>query len=476
MANHSDSLFHSLKSQRSLIVFTIFFGWAVSCWIRLTYASFGQVTSDTLSPFVGGIQWWNFGLFQPANPESDQWLWILSLPLMYMSQSLTELFWWKCVATTIVVPISMWMCFQWTTRHRIFWMLVLAMILTFDMGLVDTMLSSFRGYWAPECMAVACLGLMYWDKGQSWGAHFATVWTVIAMGQHPLVLGCLPALFWLWVSMKQRGQRWWISVLLACLCTVPRIVWLWNLSHCDAGGWACFTGVASSSSESLSIWSMLSRVLIDRLWVEMGFASIIMIVGWWYSSNRVLKVWLLCAVVGITLLGLSISTLRPYHYRVLIVPMLLLSVDGCSRLGMKGWLAGVCWCSMVLMYRIEPVGWFNTTEEADGLARELCEQSEPIWLEGYGESLQVSPQSVGLSLLLQGCQTTMAKHPTPRIWVVEMVNNPSEVYGDVVWQDSDCRMKHVAKEEWLLISSDQKWSGHDVAILEWDPSVVNLEW
>ena len=201
-----------------------------------------------------------------------------------------------------------------------------------------------------------------------------------------------------------------------------------------------------------------------------------MLLGWWYSSNRVLKVWLLCAVMGITVLGLSISTLRPYHYRVLIIPMFLLSIDGWSRLNIKGLLAGVCWCFMVLMYRIEPVGWFNTTKEADSVAKELCHQPEPIWLEGYGESLQISPQSVGISLILQGCQTTMAKHPTQMIWVLEMINNPTEGDGVVVWQDDDCIMKRVAKEDWLLISSDQKWSGHDVSILEWDPSVVRLEW
>ena len=475
MSNHSVSLSGSSKNHRSFVVVTILLGWILSCWIRLTYVSFSQVTSDTLSPFVAGIQWWHTGVFQPANPESDQWLWILSLPLMSLSNSLTQLFWWKCLATTIVVPISMWMSAQLIQRYQLFWMLVLAMILTFDMGLVDTMLSSFRGYWAPECMAIACIGLVYWDKGHAWGGHFATVWTVIAMGQHPLVFGCLPALFWLWNSMRQRGQRWWISIVLAFVCTIPRIVWLWELSFCDAGGLACFTDIASSSSEDVSTWSMVSRAFVDRLWVEMGLASILMVFGCWYSSNRVLKIWVLAGVLGITILGLSISTLRPYHYRVLIIPMFLLSIEGWSQLKIKGVLAGVCWCCMVLLYRIEPVGWFSTTKASDSVAKELCQESEPIWLEGYGESLQVSPQSVGMSLILQECQITMAKSPTQMIWVLEMMNNPIEV-GVVVWQEGDVAMKQVAKEDWLLISPDQKWSGHDVAILEWDPSVVHLEW
>jgi hypothetical protein len=121
------------------------------------------------------------------------------------------------------------------------------------------------------------------------------------------------------------------------------------------------------------------------------------------------------------------------------------------------------------------VQWFNTTKASDSVAKELCQESEPIWLEGYGESLQLSPQSVGMSLILQECQITMAQSPTQRIWVLEMMNNPIEG-GVVVWKEGDFAMKQIAKEDWLLISSDQKWSGHDVAILEWEPSLVHLEW
>ena len=132
--------------------------------------SFYSVTSDTLSPFVGAIRWWNTGWFGEANPESDQWLWIVSAPLLLLSESLSDLFWWKCIATTVVIPCTRWMVIQSVDKHQWFWMLAASSILTLDMGLVDTMLSSFRGYWAPECMALQPLDPLL-ATGRKWGSR-----------------------------------------------------------------------------------------------------------------------------------------------------------------------------------------------------------------------------------------------------------------------------------------------------------------
>ena len=110
------------------------------------------------------------------------------------------------------------------------------------------------------------------------------------------------------------------------------------------------TDVAVSSSESdVSIADMLVRVLHDRLWIEMGLGSLLMIIGWWYAENRELKHWLVWSVLGIVALGLSIATLRPYHFRVLIVPMFILSVQGLSKLDLKGIVLGVLWIGSVIV-------------------------------------------------------------------------------------------------------------------------------
>ena len=79
------------KPTRSLLVWG-FCLWILSIYVRLSYFPFVQVTSDTLSPLVGAIRWWNTGWFGAANPESDQWLWMLSALLLFLSSSLSDLF------------------------------------------------------------------------------------------------------------------------------------------------------------------------------------------------------------------------------------------------------------------------------------------------------------------------------------------------------------------------------------------------
>lgn len=468
------------KSTRwSSVIWVILLGWGFSILLRLTYVPFVQVTSDTLSPFVAGVRWWNTGVFEPANPESDQWLWMVSFPLTWLAGDLSSLFWWKVVASTLLIPVALWTLKQQISQHRSFWLGILAVILTLDMGLVDTTLSSFRGYWAPECMALACLGLVQWERSQRhaerW-AHWASVWTVIAMGQHPLVLGCLPALIWLWYSMAQREQRWWVSLLLVCVVSIPRGVWLWELMQCDAGGLDCLTSVAVSSSESVSSLDLLVRALTDRLWVEMGLGSLLMIGGWIASKDKVLKSWLLYSVIGIVLLGLLVSTLRPYHFRVLIVPMFLLAIEGWSRIGKIGYAVGVAWVISVIIFRIEPVEWYNTANEVDEAATALCQQAHSeVWLEGYGIELKISPQSVGLSLYLTGCGVSFSSSPTTTIWLVETVSDPAPLNGEVRWSSESHQLREVDWTSWQTLPKDAQWSGHDVAILYWLPEAVQLQ-
>ena len=46
---------------------------------------------------------------------------------------------------------------------------------------------------------------------------------------------------------------------------------------------------------------MIGDVLNDRLWIEMGFASLIMGIGWWHSQAE-LKYWLILSALGIFVL------------------------------------------------------------------------------------------------------------------------------------------------------------------------------
>lgn len=463
-----------LKSTRKLLAWGICL-WTISIYVRLSYLPFVQVTSDTLSPFVGAIRWWNTGWFGAANPESDQWLWILSAPLLLVSSCLSDLFWWKCVATTILIPCASWMVIQVTEKYQWFWMMLISSILTLDMGLVDTMLSSFRGYWAPECMTIAIMGLLLWQRGFQCGAALTTVATIIAMGQHPLVLGTVPALIWLWWEQYRRAEFWLVSVGLAAVFLLPRVLWLYHLIQCDAGGFACLTNIAVSSSESeISTVDMLVRVLHDRLWIEMGLGSLLMIVGWWYTENREMKYWLAWSVLGIVLLGLSISTLRPYHFRVLIVPMFVLSIQGLSKIGVRGLILGGLWFGSVIVSRIEPVPWYNDVDDSDTIASILCEETEPVWLEGFGSELNISPQSVGVSMFIKRCVTPIANRPTADIWVVVPIKDGLAI-GQHKWVGESHQLRRISSTDWLQIPLNNKWSGHDVASLFWDESSIYLE-
>ena len=201
-----------------------------------------------------------------------------------------------------------------------------------------------------------------------------------------------------------------MSIGMSVVFLLPRLLWVYHLMQCDAGGLACLTTVAvSSSNPEVSIADMLVRVLHDRLWIEMGLGSLLMIIGWWYSENREMKHWLVWSVLGIVVLGLSISTLRPYHFRVLIIPMFVLSVRELSKLDLKGVVLGMLWMVSVIAYRIEPVPWYGAVDEADEIATMLCEQTDPIWLEGFGSDLSVSPQSVGVSMFTK----TVVPPPSP---------------------------------------------------------------
>jgi hypothetical protein len=337
------------------------------------------------------------------------------------------------------------------------------------------MLSSFRGYWAPECMTLATIGILFWQRRAWWGAVLATGATVIAMGQHPLVLGTVPALIWLWWEQYRRSEYWWVSVGVFAVLLLPRLFWIYHLLQCDAGGLTCLTDVAVSSSESeISIVDMLLRVLHDRLWIEMGLGSLLMIVGWWYAENREIKYWLVCSVLGIIVLGLSISTLRPYHFRVLIVPMFVVSIQGLSKMSIRGLIIGCLWIGTVILYRIEPVSWYGDVDQSDEIAAILCEQTDPVWLEGFGSDLSVSPQSVGVSMFTKRCASTIANRPTADIWVVVRTSDGLSI-GQPEWTGDTHQLHRVSLTDWMKKPLDQKWSGHDVASLFWSESSIALE-
>ena len=72
------------------------------------------------------------------------------------------------------------------------------------------------------------------------------------MGQHPLVLELFQHSFGFGTrNIRERVLR--ISIGLALVFSLPRVVWVYQLMQCDAGGLACLTDIAVSSSGGDSV-------------------------------------------------------------------------------------------------------------------------------------------------------------------------------------------------------------------------------
>ena len=161
-------------------------------------------------------------------------------------------------------------------------------------------------------------------------------------------LGALATLPRLYGSL---GPRWILATLAAGLVfSLPRLSWLWTLSHCDAGGaLSCLARVAGGSAEEgLGSAELLWRALHDRAAVELGLGAMVSGLGLLLAvapgrgrTASGLVFFVAFGLLGVLLLGLSLSTLRPYHLRHLAVPVAVLAGLGWSRLGPGALLATI---------------------------------------------------------------------------------------------------------------------------------------
>ena len=176
------------------------------------------------------------------------------------------------------------------------------------------------------------------------------------------------------------------------------------------------------------------------------------------------------------MLGLSISTLRSYHFRVLIVPMFVLAIQGLARVGKQGIGLGCLWIGLVIIHRIEPVSWYNDVEQADAVANSTLSALGCIWLEGFGAELTVSPRSVGVAMVVQGCDVTIAHRPTDQIWLIHRVDEQHDLPdGTVIWTGKSHRLRMLSLQEWNHVSDTYKWSGHDVVSLFMSEDRIELQ-
>tara|TARA_B110000037_G_C16993909_1_gene454287 strand:+ start:170 stop:862 length:693 start_codon:yes stop_codon:yes gene_type:complete len=219
-----------------------------------------------------------------------------------------------------------------------------------------------------------------------------------------------------------------------------------------------------SSSEGASIFAQIIRVLHDRFWVEMGIGGGLLLLGLWFSRKEVFTQWVLFSILGILILGLSISTLRPYHFRILAVPMVVASVLGWIRMGRVFFTLAPIWFVSLVVFPPTQVSWKNQVEKHDQIARALCELSVSFWLEGSGtEELDISLQGVAISFWLQDCDAKkISSKPEDSIVLLA-----SKGLGfPVLFQEDDYALYQLSSViELEELAADKRVSGYDFVVI-----------
>ncbi len=386
--------------------------YTVAIWSRYRYFDAVEIYSDSLSPYLAATKVLHTGFSDPPNPESDHWLWVTAIPQIIFSSSLRELFLFRLGISALVAPIgfltTLELCRVKNIEPRFLIGLIVGMILSFDVGLIDTYLSSFRGYMAPEWVALSFLLFVYASsREQKWLNVLSLLCIPIAGGHHPLALGVVLC------SLLYIKKLRFMVVGILILGFTGRIIWLWEILQCDSGGLACISEIASGSSEQMSYLDIVRRIWDDRICGEMGLWGTLYIIGicipFFRWKNQSVDVWVFLSLIGVMLLGLSLSTLRPYHLRILSVPLIVVTVVNMSHLQRYGYIwVGIIW------FLTSPKQIQTDIHHNIGIAfhdrqgQLLLSRDSTFWLEGTIDSEQkCSSSGVVLSAYLQGISVNL---------------------------------------------------------------------
>ena len=377
--------------------------WALAWAFRLEGLDHATVGSDSLGQYLSALALQPGHLPPPPNPEAGYALWLWAWPLLHLAGSLEQLFALRFGVGALVAPIAVitaWWAGPGGVRSGVA-AFAAGIFVAVDPGLRDTLVSAFRGYGAPEWMGLATLGLAAAHRGARWGAGLTVLALVGAAGQHPMAAGAALGLIGLFgLPRRQVG----IALGLGALALLPRLLHLAWLADCGEGIVPCLGHVALGSSESLTLGQLLARALHDRLLVDLGPAALCLGMGLLLlglSPSRRLLLPILGALVGLLLLGLSIHSLRPYHLRILAVPLAVGAGLGLSRLV---WLPVPIVFAIALGRTTLPGAPEQAPQVHDEIARTLGASSGPIRVDGawFSGPLCLEPAGVVLSAILQG--------------------------------------------------------------------------
>ena len=193
-------------------------------------------------------------------------MWLTALPQLLMADSLQSLFTIRSIISSLTAPLTVlciWLSLP-ASPARTLLSLTGGVVVAMDSGLLDTHISSFRGYMAPEWIGLASLCWML-RRHSCWWLAGTLLCVAIAGGHHPLALGCVLCVF----AMVTR-KNWSLLVSVLLLGFAFRALWMAELLQCDEGGLACIMTVAQGSAEQISPFSMVQRALHTRFWTELG--------------------------------------------------------------------------------------------------------------------------------------------------------------------------------------------------------------
>jgi hypothetical protein len=374
--------------------------------------------SDGLGQWSGALAVLSGGWPRPPNPEGGHSLWIFGLPPVLLGRSLLGVAQVRVAMAALVAPLgAATAALLAAPRLRLPAGALAGVLLAVDPGLLDTLHVAFRGYGAPELVALAGLGLALAVRGRRAGPALFVAGLFGAAGQHPMAGGVLlVGLLGLVLAHRSLPERSLVPALvLGGLLALPRLHWLWQLGQCGAGLLPCLERVASGSSEpGLEAAAFLRRALHDRFWVDwpgtaLSLGGVVLALvaagapGASKESRSALS-WAILATVGVLGLGLAVSSLRPYHLRIVAAPLAVAAALGAVRV----WPVAVAATLALPLVVPRPVVVPGEGGPAavDALARELLPQLPPgpvrVDAAWFGDPVGLEPAPLVLSFVLQG--------------------------------------------------------------------------
>ena len=410
--------------------------WLLAVGWRLRSLDQASIGSDSLGQFLPGLA--PGSLPSPPNPEAGYALWVTAAPLVAAAGSLEELLTLRFAVGALIAPLGFLAAWAVAPQRRLLAGSIAGAVLAVDSGLVDTLVSAFRGYGAPELLAAAALCLLAWP-GRA-GTIAGVVLLITAAGHHPFAAGAAAGVVLLlpWRDRKTVAAAAVVGLLLA----TPRLLWIGSMADCGEGIIGCLSPIALGSSEPLGRWALLQRALSDRAG-ELSTGLLPLLAGLALCRDRRALLLAVGATAGVVLLALSVHSLRPYHLRIVAAPLAIAAGLGLAR---GSWMGGVggLWAVLALALHPPPLGDPGAATRHDAVAAELASLPDPVWVEGawYGGPIALDPAGVVLAACLQG---QPPERFAPGGHIVVLVSRPD---GATVQTLEDA----AAAREWLRLS------------------------